>query len=54
MKTLNPVILRELIDKIEVHQIGGTGKNRTQHGIIHYRFVDCLQIPDWHRATLEN
>ena len=32
MKTLNPVILRELIEKIEVYQIEGTGKNRTQRG----------------------
>ncbi len=49
MKTLNPVILRELVEKIEVYQIEGTGKNRTQRVIIHYRFVGCLQIPEWHR-----
>ena len=57
MKTLNPVILRELIEKIEVYQIEGTGKNRTQRVIIHYRFVGCLQIPEWHRkrkVTLES
>lgn len=57
MKTLNPVILRELIEKIEVHQIEGTGKNRTQRVVIHYRFVGCLQIPGWHRkrkVTLES
>ena len=57
MKTLNPVILRELIEKIEVHQIEGSGKNRTQRVIIHYRFVGCLQIPEWHRkrkVTLES
>ena len=57
MKTLNPVILRELIEKIEVFQIEGTGKNRTQRVIIHYRFVGCLQIPEWHRKrkiTLES
>ena len=57
MKTLNPVILRELIEKIEVYQIEGTGKNRTQHVVIHYRFVGCLQIPEWHRkrkVTLES
>ena len=45
MKTLNPVILRELVEKIEVYQIEGTGKNRTQRVVIHYRFVGCLQIP---------
>ena len=38
MKTLNPVILRELVEKIEVYQIEGTGKNRTQRVVIHYRF----------------
>ncbi len=57
MKTLNPVILRELIEKIEVYQIKGTGKNRTQRVVIHYRFVGCLQIPEWHRKrkiTLES
>ena len=57
MKTLNPVILRELIEKIEVYQIEGTGKNRTQRVVIHYRFVGCLQIPEWHRkrkVTLES
>lgn len=57
MKTLNPVVLRELIEKIEVYQIEGTGKNRTQRVVIHYRFVGCLQIPEWHRKrkiTLES
>ena len=57
MKTLTPVILRELIEKIEVYQIEGTGKNRTQRVVIHYRFVGCLQIPEWHRkrkVTLES
>ena len=57
MKMLNPVILRELIEKIEVYQIEGTGKNRTQRVVIHYRFVGCLQIPEWHRkrkVTLES
>jgi hypothetical protein len=48
MKTLNPVILRELIEKIEVYQIEGTGKNRTQRVVIHYRFVGCPQIPEWY------
>ena len=45
MKTLNPVILRELIEKIEVYQIEGTGKNRTQRVVIHYRFVGCIDLP---------
>ena len=57
MKTLNPVILRELIEKIEVYQIEGTGKNRTQRVVIHYRFFGCLQIPEWYKkrkVTLES
>ena len=45
MKTLTPMLLHELIDKIEVHQIEGTGKNRTQRIVIHYRFVGCIDIP---------
>ena len=39
MKTLTPVILRELIEKIEVYQIEGTGKNRTQRVVIHYALL---------------
>ena len=42
MQTLTPMILRELIDKIEVHQIQGTGKNRTQKIVIHYRFLQIV------------
>ena len=46
MRTLTPVILRELIEKIEVFPVEGTGKNKTQKVIIHYRFVGTLDIPD--------
>ena len=45
MRTLTPVILRELIEKIEVFPVEGTGKYRTQRVIIHYRFVGTLDIP---------
>ena len=45
MRTLTPVILRELIEKIEVFPVEGTGKERTQRVIIHYRFVGTLDIP---------
>ncbi len=48
MQTLTPMILRELIEKIEVHQIQGTGKNRTQKIVIHYRFVGTIDLPDAH------
>lgn len=45
MQTLTPIVLQELIDKIEVFPIEGTGKNRTQRLIIHYRFVGCIDLP---------
>lgn len=45
MQTLTPVRLRELIEKIEVHNIEGTGKNRTQRITIHYRFIGTIEIP---------
>lgn len=45
MQTLTPTLLRELIDHIDVHQIEGTGKNRTQQIVIHYHFVGIVEIP---------
>ena len=35
----------ELIDRIEVHETEGTGKNKTQRIVIHYRFVGNIDIP---------
>ena len=45
MQILTPIVLQELIDKIEVFPIEGTGKNRTQRLVIHYRFVGCIDLP---------
>ena len=45
METLTPVLLNELIEKIEVHSIEGKGKNKTQRIIIHYRFVGVIDNP---------
>ena len=45
MQTLTPIVLQELIDKIEVFPIEGTGKKRTQRLVIHYRFVGCIDLP---------
>ena len=45
MQTLTPIVLQVLIDKIEVFPIEGTGKNRTQRLVIHYRFVGCIDLP---------
>ncbi len=46
MKKLTPALLRELIDKIEVHETEGVGKHRTQRIIIHYRFIGFIEMPD--------
>ena len=45
MQTLTSIVLQELIDKIEVFPIEGTGKSRTQRLVIHYRFVGCIDLP---------
>lgn len=44
MKELTPALLKELIDRIEVYETEGTGKNRTQRIIIYYRFVGYIEI----------
>jgi len=45
MEKLTPVLLKELIEKIEVHNIVGKGKNRYQEITIHYRFLGVIEIP---------
>ncbi len=44
--------IRELIDHIDVYETEGTGKERTQRLIIHYRFVGYFELPDsaFHRS----
>lgn len=39
MKTLTPTILHELVERIDVYQTQGRGKNRTQRIVIHYRML---------------
>ena len=46
MKMLTKNLLTELIDRIEVHETEGVGKNRTQRVVIYYRFVGYLEIPE--------
>ena len=46
MDTLTAPLLRELIDRIDVYETEGTGKNRTQRVAIHYRFVGYIELPD--------
>ena len=45
MESLTPQIVRELIEKIVVHQYEGTGKNRTQQIEIYYRFIGSINVP---------
>ncbi len=45
MGTLTAPLLQELIDHIDVHETEGTGKNRTQHIVIYYRFVGYIELP---------
>ena len=46
MNEVTPMILQELIDKIEVHAVEGTGLNRTQSVVIHYKFIGELDMPE--------
>ena len=43
---LDPILLKELIEKIEVFPFEGKGKDRTQRIVIHYRFVGAIQLPE--------
>ena len=46
MERLTAPLLRELIERIDVYEIEGTGRNRTQRVVIHYRFIGYLELPD--------
>ena len=45
MKTLTALMLRELIDHIDVYEKEGGKKNYTQRIVIYYRFVGFIEIP---------
>ena len=45
MEILTAPLLHELIDHIDIYETEGTGKNRTQRIVIHYRFVGYIEIP---------
>ena len=51
METLTAPLLQELIDRIEVHEVEGRGKNRTQRIVIFYRFVGYLDLPETEPVT---
>jgi hypothetical protein len=38
-------MLHALVERIDVYHIQGTGKNRTQRLVIHYKFVGVLDLP---------
>ncbi len=44
MKELTPTLLHKLIERINVYETEGTGKNRTQRIVMHYRFVRYIEI----------
>ena len=44
MDTLTAPLLKELIDRIEVSEVQGKGKNRTQRIVIHYRFAGYIDL----------
>ena len=46
MKYINPILLKELIEKIEVYNIEGSGKSKTQRIVIHYKFLGILDVPN--------
>ena len=45
MEVLTAPLLQELIDRIEVHEVEGRGKDRTQRIVIYCRFVGHLDVP---------
>ena len=45
MRVLTKQLLNELIDRIDVYETEGTGKNRTQRVVIYYKFVGYLDLP---------
>lgn len=45
MDYLTAPLLRELIDRIDVYEVTGTGKNRKQMIKIHYKLVGYLELP---------
>ena len=46
MEIITPAILRELIDRIEVYETQGTGKEKIQRIAVYYRFVGYLELPE--------
>lgn len=51
MDNLTSLLLRELIDHIDVFETEGTGKNRTQRIVIYYRFIGYIELPNTAKQT---
>lgn len=47
MQTLTAPFLREMIERIDVYETEGVGKNRSQRIAIHYRFVGYIELPGY-------
>ena len=43
---MTATLLRELVDHIDVFEMEGKGKNRTQRIVIYYRFVGYVEISE--------
>ena len=48
---LTSPLLRELIDHIDIFEIEGTGKSRTQRIVIYYRFIGYIELPNTTKQT---
>lgn len=46
MKVLTKQLLYQLIDRIEVYETEGVGKNRTQRVVIFWKFVGYIELPE--------
>ncbi len=44
MNTLTGPLLKELIDHIDVYEMEGSGKSKTQRVAIYYRFVGYIEL----------
>lgn len=51
MDNLTSPLLRELIDHIDIFEIEGTGKGRTQRIVIYYRFIGYIELPNTTKQT---
>ena len=54
MRVLTKQLLNELIDRIDVYETEGTGKNRTQRVVIYYKFVGYLDVPGGSQSFTED